>query len=285
MERKVLGRGLSALIPPAQKKREEATAGEIAYLKTGEIKLNPYQPRKEFVQETLKELAASIKEKGLIQPIVVRRLATGEYELIAGERRLRAVKVLNIEEIPALIKEAPDQDSLELSLIENIQRESLNPIDEARAYQMLMEKFSLTQERISQMIGKARTTVANVLRLLKLPPEIQEELKRGSLSFAHARTLLEIEDPHLQRDVFKNVVSNSLSVRELENLIRQKLPKKFKRKSHFVEKDPYKTDLEDKLKNRLGTKVRIINHKKRGKIEIEYYSPTDLERILKAILK
>ena len=285
MERKVLGRGLSALIPPAQKKKEGTAAGEIAYLKTEEVKLNPYQPRKEFSKETIKELAISIKEKGLIQPIVVRRLATGEYELIAGERRLRATKALKIEEIPALIKEVADQDSLELSLIENIQRESLNPIDEAEAYQMLMEKFNLTQERISQMIGKARTTVANVLRLLKLPPDIQEELKKGALSFAHARTLLEIEDPHLQRDVFKNVVSNSLSVRELESLIRQKLPKKFKRKSHAVEKDPYKAELEEKLKHHLGTKARIVNHKKRGKIEIEYYSFSDLERILKVILR
>jgi len=285
MEKRALGRGLGALIPPMPKEKKRVDPGEIAKLKISQINFNPYQPRKEFTKEALQDLTASIKQKGIIQPIVVRRMSNDKYELVAGERRLRAAKTLKMDEVPVVIREIPDEDSLEISLIENIQRESLNPIEEARAYQMLMEKFELTQERVSQVIGKARTTVANILRLLKLPKEIQEEVNKGSLSFAHARTLLEIEDSSLQRNVFRNVVSNSLSVRELENLIRQKMPKKIRRRSHSVDADPYKADLEEKLKHRLGTKVRIINHKKRGKIEIEYYSNSDLERIIKTIVR
>lgn len=284
MEKKALGRGLSALIPPAAKETK-VDPSTVATLRTDQITFNPYQPRKEFAKEALEDLTASIKQKGIIQPIIVRRLSDDKYELVAGERRFRAAKTLRMEEVPVVIREIPDEDSLEISLIENIQREALNPIEEARAYQMLIDKFDLTQERIAQAIGKARTTVANILRLLKLPKEIQEEVNKGSLSFAHARTLLEIEDPSMQKNVFKNVVSNSLSVRELENLIRQKMPKKIRRKGHVVSTDPYKADLEEKLKHRLGTKVRIINHKKRGKIEVEYYSDSDLERITKAMLR
>ena len=279
MERKALGRGIGALIMergPDKSGREE----KITYLHPDQIKPNPFQPRENFDDQTLEELKQSIKEKGIIQPILVRR--KGDiYELIAGERRFRAALALNLLEIPAIVKDVQDEDSLELALIENIQRQDLNPIEEARAYKYLIDKFQITQEKISEIIGKARVTITNTLRLLKLPQEIQEDLRKGKISFAHGRALLEIEDENQQRRLAKEVILSGLSVRELENLIKMRRPKMPKMKIGQSTRDPHVGVLENELQQALATKVRISKRKKRGHILVEFYSDEDLQRIVK----
>jgi ParB family chromosome partitioning protein len=279
MERKALGRGITALIP-----EKEAEKGEkIAYLKLEEVRPSSFQPREDFDNQSMEELTQSIKEKGVIQPILVRR--KGEhYELIAGERRWRAANILKINEIPAIIREVEDADSLELSLIENIQRQDLNPIEAARAYKYLIDKFNLTQEKLSEVLGKARVTVTNTLRLLKLPQEIQEEIKKGRLSFAHGKALLEIDDPIQQCRLAQQAISNSLSVKELENLVKRQRSKVLKHRREEVRTtEPYLAVLEEELQQILATKVRINKRKKRGQIIIEFYSSEELERIANKI--
>ncbi|MDD5595697.1 MAG: ParB/RepB/Spo0J family partition protein [Candidatus Omnitrophica bacterium] len=281
MERKALGKGLSALIP--EKTFEGAThKEEIVYLQSEQIKPNPFQPRENFDQQSIEELAQSIKEKGVIQPLLVRRRGDN-YELIAGERRFRAANILNLKEIPVIVRDVSDQDSLELALIENIQREGLNPIEEAHAYQHLMDKFQVTQEKISEVLGKARVTITNTLRLLKLPYEIQEEMKKGRISFAHGRALLEIDDINHQRKLVQDVISKGLSVRELESLIKSSRPKLIKRSIGQGQREPLVAILEEQLQHALATKVRISKRKKRGHINIDFYSQEDLERIVNVI--
>lgn len=274
MERKALGKGISALIT----EKEAAAKSEIIYLNPDQIRPNPFQPREDFKEEAIRELAQSIKEKGVIQPLLVRRRGD-HYELIAGERRLRASNSLGLKEIPAIIKDVDDRDSLEYALIENIQRESLNPIEEAHAYQHLIDKFQVTQDKIGEVLGKARTTIANTLRLLKLPHEVQEELKKGRLSFAHGRALLEIEDENRQRRLCQEAISKGLSVRELESLVKMQRPRGMRRKAMPAAQEPFIAALEDELRQALSTKVRIHKMKKRGHISIEFYSQEDLERI------
>lgn len=278
MERKALGKGLGALIPEEGQDNRD----KIIYVQTGQIKPSSLQPREDFDQQNMEELIQSIKEKGVIQPLLVRRQGDS-YELIAGERRLRAATALNIAEVPVIVKEVDDRDSLELALIENIQRQELNPIEEARAYQYLIDKFQLTQERISEVLGKARASVANILRLLKLPREIQEEMKNGRLTFAHGRALLELEDENQQRRLVQEVISKSLSVRELESLIKTHRPHLSKRKIGPGSREPYLAALEEALQHALATKVRIAKRKKRGSIHIEFYSHEELERIVSII--
>ncbi|MFA4990042.1 MAG: ParB/RepB/Spo0J family partition protein [Candidatus Omnitrophota bacterium] len=274
MERRALGKGISALIPG----KEAGVKNEINYVPPSQIKPNPFQPREEFNQQHIAELAQSIKEKGVIQPLLVR--GKGDYyELIAGERRLRACNLLGLKEIPIIIKDVDDRDSLEYALIENIQREGLNPIEEAHAYQHLVDKFQVTQEKISEALGTARSTIANTLRLLKLPHEIQDELKKGRISFAHGRALLEIEDENLQRRLTQEIIARGLSVRELENLLKARRPRSFKRKVSGSGGEPYVAVLEEELQHVLSTKVRITKRAKRGHILIEFYSQEDLERI------
>ena len=274
MERRALGKGISALIPG----KEAGVKNEINYVQPSQIKPNPFQPREEFNQQHIAELAQSIKEKGVIQPLLVR--SKGDYyELIAGERRLRACNILGLKEIPIIIKEVDDRDSLEYALIENIQREGLNPIEEAHAYQHLVDKFQVTQEKISEVLGTARSTIANTLRLLKLPHEIQDELKKGRISFAHGRALLEIEDENLQRRLTQEIISKDLSVRELENLLKARRPRSLKRKVSGSGGEPYVAVLEEELQHVLSTKVRVTKRAKRGHILIEFYSQEDLERI------
>lgn len=275
MERKALGRGLGALIP----EREIEHKDEIIYVQTDKIKPNPFQPREDFDSQSIEELAQSIKEKGVIQPLLVRRKGD-YYELIAGERRLRAAGVLNLKELPIIIKDVEDKDSLEMALIENIQRQELNPIEEAHAFQYLIEKFAVTQEKISEVLGMSRASITNTLRLLKLPQEVQAELKKGRISFAHGRTLLEIEDENQQRRLTQLVISRDLSVRELENMVKRRRPKGLKRRAGQVGQDPYISVLEEELQHMLGTKVRIIKGKKRGNIFIEFYSQEDLDRVV-----
>lgn len=281
MERKVLGRGIGALIPPTGLEKHE----KINFIKLTEIRPNPYQPREDFDSQTLEELTQSIKEKGVIQPVLVRRQGDF-YELITGERRLRAAKLLNINEIPAIIKDVKDEESLELSLIENIQRQALNPIEEARAFQYLIDKFGITQEKISEVIGKSRVSVTNTLRLLKLPQEIQVEIKKGKISFAHGRVLLEIGDANQQRRLAQKIIAQDLSVRELENLVKAQRPRKpqYKISKEKIAADPYLVFKEEALQQILGTKVKIRRNRKRGFIQIEFYSPEELERILKILM-
>lgn len=278
MERRALGKGITALIP----EKEVLAKNEIIYLQPEQIKPNPFQPREEFVQEHIEELAQSIKEKGIIQPLLVRRKGD-YYELIAGERRLRACNSLGLKELPVIVKDVDDRDSLEYALIENIQRENLSPIEEAHAYQHLIDKFQVTQEKISETLGKARTTITNTLRLLKLPHEIQEELKKGRISFAHGRALLEIEDENMQRKLTQEIISKGLSVRELESLVKMRRPKMPRRKSSPAGREPFLAVLEEELQHALSTKVRISKMKKRGHIFIEFYSQEDLERIANII--
>jgi len=281
MERRALGKGLSALIP--EKALDSAThKEEVIYVQSEQIKPNPFQPREDFNQQSIEELAQSIKEKGVIQPLLVRRKGDN-YELIAGERRLRAANSLGLKEIPIIVRDVTDQDSLELALIENIQREGLNPIEEAHAYQHLLDKFNITQEKISEVLGKARVTITNTLRLLKLPHEIQDEMKKGRISFAHGRALLEVEDANQQRRLAQDIISKGLSVRELESLIKSNRPKVSKRKIGAGQREPIVAILEEQLQHALATKVRISKRRKRGHINIEFYSQEDLERIVNVI--
>ncbi len=277
---KRLGKGLDALIS------EEATLGKgkekVEKVKLTELVPNPFQPRKRFGEEKMEELTSSIREKGVIQPILVRPVSSG-YELIAGERRWRAAQKLNLEEIPAIVrKDIDDANSLEISLIENIQREELNPVEEANAYQELIDQFAYTLERIGQMMGKDKTTISNSLRLLTLSEEIKEYLEEGKLSTGHAKALLSIVSEAKRKKIAKTILRKGISVRETEQLVRRITePKRAAKKT----KDPETMSLEEELQHKLGTKVSIIQGKKRGRIEIQYFSNEDLERLLKLILR
>lgn len=288
MERKALGKGINALFAERELDKTEelphvdknGNKGErIVYLKLNQIKPNPFQPREYFDPESLEELKQSIKEKGIIQPILVRQKGDS-YELIAGERRFRAASLLEMGEVPAIVKEVKDEDSLELALIENIQRQDLNPIEEARAYRYLIEKFQLTQERISEILGKARVSITNTLRLLKLPQEVQEEISNGRLSFAHGRALLELDDPNHQRRLTLEIISKRLSISELDSLIKMNKPRNSFQKIRQTAIDPAVSVYEEALQHSLATKVRINKKKKRGTITIDFYSQGDLERIV-----
>ena len=274
-----LGRGLNALIP---EHTEVSPAGnnQISQIKVGLIKANPYQPRLEFDQQSLEDLKTSIKEKGIIQPLTVRK-KNEHYELIAGERRLRAVTQLGIEKVPAYIIEVDSKEEmLELAIIENVQREKLNPIEQATAYQRLIDECGLTQEDVAKKIGKERTTITNILRLLKLPEEIQESVKKEEISMGHARALLSIEDTGLRQDVWKKTIKESLSVRKTEQLAehQNQHPKNIKtvkpKRSVFLQK------VEQELRETLGTKVVVHARKEGGSIEVEFYSPEDLNRLI-----
>jgi ParB family chromosome partitioning protein len=273
MQKRGLGKGLSALIPEKEHGGEE----KILYIKADDIRASRYQPRTEFDTEKLDELVASIEEKGVIAPILVRPMDSGGYELIAGERRLRAVKRLGLPEIPAIIKLVTDTEMLQLSLIENVQREGLNPIEEAHAYQRLIDEFSFTQEKIGQSIGKDRSSVANILRLLKLPKKVQEAVSRGTITMGHARALLSLEDTKSQIELCERIIARGLSVRGTEEAVGKKKTDISKKRLVI---DHHISSIENELQQLLATKVKITYRKGRGKINIEYYSDTDLDRIL-----
>jgi len=284
MEKRVLGRGLAALIPERQtvdsmRTLESNIQQGVRNIPIEKLKASKYQPREEFNQESLADLTASIKEKGFIQPILV-RLKDNEYELIAGERRLRAAKKLGYKEIPAIIKEASDLDSLELSIIENVQREDLNPIDQAKAYKRLQEEFNMTQEKVADTIGKDRATVANILRLLNLPAKIQEYVSRGTISMGHARAILSLDKESEQMRLCTKVLKDDLSVRDTESYAKKIVGKGLKSPSTKTIDDPNLNSLEQELREIFGTKVRILKSKKGGKIEIEFYSDVDLSRVI-----
>lgn len=283
-----LGRGLSALIPetetpaPASAKVGVNSLNEI---EVALIKANPFQPRMEFDRQALDELMESIKQNGIIQPVTVRPV-DGAYELIAGERRLRAITELGYEKVPAyVIQVDTKEEMLELAIIENVQREKLNPIEQAIAYQRLIDECKLTQDQVAQKIGKERTTITNILRLLKLPQEIQDSVKREEITMGHARALLAVDDADRQRVIWKKVRSGNLSVRKTEQLARESSnpapparPDKPKR-SVFIQK------VEADLRETLGTKVVVHARKEGGSIEVEFYSPEDLNRLIEIFEK
>jgi ParB family chromosome partitioning protein len=274
MERKVLGKGLKALIPD----ESVVKAGErVATLKLDEILSSRFQPREIIDPEKQKELMLSIKEKGVIQPVLVRPKGNG-YELIAGERRLRAAKELGFSQLPAIIKDVKDDEALEIALIENIQRQDLNPIEEAQAFQRLIDEFSLTQEEVSQKVGKDRASVANTLRLLRLPEKIKEEIYLGRISMGHAKAILMLESKEVQLELCNRIVKRGLSVREAEFFVRRRSTGPSRRR--LKKRTPEVQAIEDELQKILGTKVTIMHQQKRGKILIEYYSNNDLDRIL-----
>lgn len=283
MEKKVLGRGLSALIPENIIEKLESAPGpqEIVRVKTDQVKPSPYQPRLEFNSAKQEELIASIREKGILQPIIIRRVTAG-YEVIAGERRLRAAKSLNLPEIPVVVRNVSDEEAMVISIMENIQREELNAIDEAKAFFRLINEFNLTQDSVAQSVGKDRSTVSNLLRLLKLPTEIQKSIAEGQINMGHARALLGIETLSEQRKLFKEIVEGNLSVRAVENLVKNQTRHRrgARRLTKEGNKDPFVASVEEQLQHHLGTKVRIMHQRKRGKVIIEYYSNEDLERIV-----
>src|SRR3989338_7625791 len=279
MEAKALGKGLSALIP---EKTGQSKGEAVVYLKTSSVLDNRLQPRTNYNDEKLNDLKASIKEKGILQPILV-RLKDGRHEVVAGERRLKAARSLNVPEIPAIVREVSDQEALVLALIENIQREELNPIEEAEAYKKLIEEFHYTQDMVAESVGKDRSTITNLLRLLKLPAEIQQSVYDGELSVGHARALLSVESLGEQKKFFDLVLKKGLSVRELEEIVRSGAKDSARRANPRKTRDPEVAALEEQLQNTLGTKVSIQSRKKKGKIVIEYYSLDDLDRIIAKI--
>ena len=276
-----LGRGLNALLgdPDLQPQGEGSVTLPISQVEPG---LN--QPRKRFEQGALDDLAESIRVHGIIQPLTVRRLATGYYQIIAGERRWRAAKAAGLQEVPAVIIEADDRKVMELGLIENLQREDLNPAEEARGYRTLMEEYGLTQEQVAQQMGKSRPAITNTLRLLALPDEVMQLLEEGTLSAGHARALLSLPSPGLQREAAKRVAEEQLSVRQTEALVKAlQKEKREKPKPRGPDLSLYLGELEKDLSGRLGRKVRISHKGKKGRIELEYYNEQDLEALLQQL--
>lgn len=288
MEKKVLGRGLSALISENIIEKLGSAPGpqEIVRVKTDQVKASPFQPRLEFNSVKQEELIASIRQKGILQPIIIRKVGEG-YEVIAGERRFRAAKSLNLPEIPAVVRNVSDEEAMVISIMENIQREELNAIDEAKAFFRLINEFNFTQDSVAQSVGKDRSTINNHLRLLKLPAEIQKSIAEGLINMGHARALLGLEEISEQLKLFREIIDGNLSVRAVENLVKTqtRLRRGARRLTKEGSKDPFVASVEEQLQHHLGTKVRIMHQRKRGKVIIEYYSNEDLERIVGIIKK
>ncbi|RKD31381.1 ParB/RepB/Spo0J family partition protein [Thermohalobacter berrensis] len=279
-----LGKGLSALIPDepikeigsSNKDKEVVTNIDISL-----IEPNKEQPRREFNKSSIDELAASIKAHGVLQPIIVRK-TDGGYQIVAGERRWRAAQKAGLKEIPCIVRDLEQLKSIEIAIIENIQREDLNPIEEALAYKKLIEKYGLTQEETSEIVGKSRSYIANMIRLLKLDNRVIDMILNGEISSGHGKALLPIKDNETQYKIAKTIADKNLSVRETEKLVKKILSKdnEDKKDKKKNKKDPVIVEIEERLRKVLGTKVNINKGKKKGKIEIEYYSDEDLERIL-----
>jgi len=294
IKKQALGRGLSALlkdpasdIKSVEDKNADKIVGNIVEIDLDAIEINPFQPRSNFSQETLQELASSIQELGIIQPITVRKLNFNKYQLISGERRLRASKLANLKSIPAYVRIANDNDSLMMALVENIQRHDLDPIEIALSYQRLIDEIGLTQEQMSEKVGKKRSTITNYLRLLKLDPIIQTGIRDGFISMGHGRALINIEDLDAQIDIYRKVVRQVLSVRETENLVKtyqESLnPRKTKKSTeNFYFSESYKKT----LVNYFGAKVEVkASANGKGKIIIPFHSQEDFNRLLKLVEK
>lgn len=277
MQKKALGRGLQTLIPVGN----AAGRDEIEDVPLSLVSPNPFQPRRVFDEAELEELANSVKTKGVLQPILVRKLGDGGFELIAGERRWRAAKIAGLKKIPAIVRPATDAEAMEMALIENLQRKDLNPMEAARAYQRLMKEFGLTQEAVSRALGKERSSIANTVRLLALQTDVQTWVENDQLSWGHAKVLLAITDPEQQVRLGRRAVTERLSVRDLERLVR---PAHRAGRSNSARKGHRPSEIEERMSRRLGTKVRLIHGKTGGKIVVDYYSPADLERVIDMIL-
>ncbi|MCH1641522.1 ParB/RepB/Spo0J family partition protein [Paenibacillus timonensis] len=273
---KRLGKGLDALIPALSIQDDD----KVIEIPLNQLRANPYQPRKTFDEEAIRELAESIRQHGVIQPIIVRSVLKG-YEIIAGERRYRASQFCGNATIPAVVRSFSDQQVMEIALIENLQRENLNAMEVAVAYQGLMDQFQLTQEELSMKVGKSRSHIANFLRLLSLPEEVKEYVSRGTLSMGHARALVGLKDPATIKQLAKQCIDHEWSVRDLEDAVQQLDRKKQeKTKAAGKKRDPYIEEVEENLRERYKTTVKIKANKDKGKIEINYYSQQDLQRLL-----
>lgn len=273
---KRLGKGLDALIPSLSVQDDD----KVIEIPLSQLRANPYQPRKTFDEDAIRELAESIRQHGVIQPIIVRTVLKG-YEIIAGERRFRASQYCGNTTIPAVVRTFSDQQVMEIALIENLQRENLNAMEVAVAYQNLMDTFQLTQEELSLKVGKSRSHIANFLRLLSLPDEVKEYVSRGTLSMGHARALVGLKDTGKIKQLAKQCIEHEWSVRELEDAVQQ-LDKNKQDKPKTVNKkrDPYIDEVEESLRDRYKTTVKIKSNKEKGKIEINFYSKQDLQRLL-----
>ena len=284
-QKKALGRGLGALIPsrPSEPPPAPTPRGDgLAFVAISQISPNPYQPRKTFNEASIEELARSVREHGIVQPLVVTRTADNKYRLIAGERRFRAAQKAGLDKVPVVIKETmADGDVLQVALIENIQREDLNPIEEAYAYHQLHEEFGLTQEEISKRVGKERSTVANFLRLLRLPDPVKKLLAAGQLSMGHARAILAVESAKKQELLAERVVKRSLNVRQTEMLAAEHSPKT---EAPEKEKDIFTRDAEEKLMRTLRSKVEIDRKRRGGVIHVRFSSEEELIRLVDEIM-
>ena len=282
--RRALGRGLDALIPGAGRAAGTETApmspgpveSGVSLVAIDEIRPNPRQPRTEFSEAALDELAASIRQQGVVQPLLARPLPTGGFELIAGERRLRAAERAGLGQVPIFVREVSDAESLEIALVENIQRDDLNPLEEATAYQKLISEFGHTQEEVAVRVGKSRPAVANTLRLLRLPESIKDELSRGRLTAGHARVLLSIEKTDAQLRAAKQMVARQMTVRDAEQLAAAQR----NQPQRHTTRDPNRAALERELSTTLGTRVRITPKGRGGRIEIEFYSQEELQGLV-----
>lgn len=293
MKKTSLGMGLSSLIPKKindseiTKRQFTVSSGvsnrnNLLEIETNKIYPNPHQPRKYFEENNLRELADSIKEHGIIQPLVVSKIDNDKYELIAGERRLQAAKLVKLKTVPAIIRSVSNQQKLELALVENIQRHNLNPIEEAKAYLKLASEFNLTQQEIAQKSGKSRSAIANILRLLELPVEIQRGLIEEKITAGHARAILALENPEKQRGLYNLILKGNLSVRAAEEKVKSVTIKSYKRKT-TKQSDPAIQDLEDRLQEKLKTKVQIKKSGRAGKIVIDFYSNEEFNKIVKLL--
>ena len=293
--KKALGKGLSALIPDSyineikslsssQATDNTPEAASFQLIPLSDILMNQDQPRRDFQEAKIEELAASIKENGILQPVVVKQIENGKYRLICGERRFRAARLCGLNEIPAVVKDVAPERFLEWALVENIQREDLNPLEEAEAYRRLVEEQTLSQDEIAKRVGKDRSTVANMLRLLRLPQEVSQYVEQGRLTAGHARALLGLLTPEHQRQLAKRIVEENLSVRQVEQIVNRSAAHKRRAKTaRYL--GPEIMDLENRLSRYLGTQVKIFSRKsqKEGRIEIRYFSLDDLERLLDKI--
>jgi len=277
MNKHGLGKGLGALI----RENDQDVGASISELRITELEANQNQPRRNFDDQSLQELADSIKQHGVVQPIIVRKIDQN-YQIVAGERRWRAARLAGLKSVPVVVKDYSNIQVMEIALIENLQRQDLNAIEEAIAYKSLIEEHDMTQEDISEKIGRSRSAIANTLRLLNLPEEIKEFVVQGKISAGHARALLSITDKKRQIEIAQKIIEQQLNVRDIEKLVMQKEkdePKKENKKSVEI------IELEERLKKALATKVSIVHKKSKGKIEIEYYNNDDLERILELLEK
>jgi ParB family chromosome partitioning protein len=285
--RRALGRGLTNLIPIDT--HEKGSGNEVVFVDVNAISSNPYQPRQDFDKEEIANLAQSIEKQGLLQPILLRK-KDAAYEIISGERRFRAMKLLGNNQVPCIVKpNISDHEMIEMALVENIQRENLNDIEQAQAYQRLMMECNLSHEEISKKVGKSRSSITNFLRLLKLPEEIQQKVRQKELTMGHARALLAIDDPKRQKEMAQKILTESLTVRDIERSaqpISEKKSKNNQKENHSEKKDPNVDQLIDQLRYRFGTKVTVTTSLDgKGKIEIFYHSIDDLNRITAIFLE